>query len=487
MVQPVQRITAGTPQSLHWQCDLLPPTVQHAPELCWANLTLQVRGHTLWQITAWPLVDLLHGLARIWPWLMLEEGYPIDINPEYVGKMMSAAEHRWADLPAHQAEAEEDALFDFRQRHDLSLLLRGLNVPPLWLLLEGQNCQIWSPALSSTVDLRHVEAMTGLEQLGNALAEHIATQCDPPDCHPRAITALDRWQQKAARTHHLYLQIVTGLSQAEIEALQNLAGTDSPVMREFLETRTAAANEDEFAQANELQMAARMSREVLDTKSQCVLLQQIQALPQVNTARLDQLCQQRPPLDGALTPYEQGYQLANWLRKQQGCSADAPIHPDHLLQQLGLAPQTIDLDGPVDAVAVWGPRHGPAILVNQNTQSRASSTNGRRTTLAHEICHLLVDRDNALPVAEVLGGQVARRAEQRANAFAAELLLPRAVAAAVCRECPRLLEAAEYLHTQFLVSREVVTHQIQNSETGMGMSQAERRALDQWRNPQRYT
>jgi IrrE N-terminal-like domain len=487
MVQPVQQIIVGTSQSLHWQCDLLPATAQHAPELCWASLTLQVRGQILWQITAWPLVDMLHGLARIWPWLMLEEGYPIDISPEHIGKMMNAAEHRWADLPAHQAEAEEDALFDFRQRHDLSLLLRGLNVAPLCLLLEGKNCQIWSPALTSTVDLRHVEVMASLEQLGNALAKHIASQRERADCHPRAITALDRWHQREANTYRLYLPIVTGFSHAEIEALQKIAGTESPVMREFLESRSAAANEDTLAQANELQMAARMSREVLDTKAQCVLLQKIQALPLFNTAQLDQLCQKRPPLDESLAPYEQGYQLANWVRKHQGCNSDAPFHPDHLLQQLDLAPQTIDLDGPVDAVAVWGPRHGPAILLNQNTLSRASSTNGRRTTLAHEICHLLVDRENALPVAEVLGGQVARRAEQRANAFAAELLLPRSVAASVCREHSSLLEAAEYLNTHFMVSREVVTHQILNSETGMSLSQAERRALDQWRNPQRHT
>ncbi|HTQ43000.1 MAG TPA: ImmA/IrrE family metallo-endopeptidase [Polyangiaceae bacterium] len=91
------------------------------------------------------------------------------------------------------------------------------------------------------------------------------------------------------------------------------------------------------------------------------------------------------------------------------------------------------LDWPgLEAVACWGARRGPAILVNvRGTHSRGKS--GRRSTLAHELCHLLVDRARALPLAEVLGGRAPLEAEQRANAFAAELVLPRAVAGAALR------------------------------------------------------
>jgi len=42
--------------------------------------------------------------------------------------------------------------------------------------------------------------------------------------------------------------------------------------------------------------------------------------------------------------------------------------------------------------------------------------------------HLLVDRKGFLPLVEVFGGYAPKGAERRANAFAAELLLPRSVA-----------------------------------------------------------
>jgi hypothetical protein len=41
-----------------------------------------------------------------------------------------------------------------------------------------------------------------------------------------------------------------------------------------------------------------------------------------------------------------------------------------------------------------------------------SDVNGAmRFTLAHELCHLLVDRKGSLPVAEVLGGATPNRPE----------------------------------------------------------------------------
>lgn len=81
------------------------PRVQR--ELAEARFALTVGGIPVWgpatpadqhaldEATVWPLVDLLHGLARIWPWLMQEQGYPIDIHPLHLGKLMAAAEARW--------------------------------------------------------------------------------------------------------------------------------------------------------------------------------------------------------------------------------------------------------------------------------------------------------------------------------------------------------------------------------------------------------
>lgn len=488
MAQSTQPVTLGDPQAMQWRCHWMPAPGLQAPELCWARLELHVQGQQLWGECdphegqmAWPLVDLLGGVARIWPWLLLEEAYPIDIHPEHLGLMMGAAEQRWSDLPEVQAHAEEDALFDFRQRHDLSMLWRGLNVAPLWLLRQGLDCQVWSPKLTKPVFIPHQVVMNSLQQLGDLLANHIALS-DAATRHPRAQQALTRWQQRDRETDKLSLGIVTGLQEEDIVALVALAGKESPVMKAFMHGHRPAANDEACPLANELQMAARMSRDRLDSVAQLALLESIHGLPKTqDSPQLEQLCRQVPIPDGTLTSWEQGYALANWLRSHLTLPDTQAVEPVDILRQLGVPPQDMSINGCIDAAAVWGPEHGPAILVNRHALSRAKTLNGLRTTLAHELCHLLVDRQNALPVVEVLGGQVARSAEKRANAFAAELLLPRSSAVRAVHEMVNLQEALVQLQVQYKVSREVVYHQICNSEIYQSLSRFEQREIERWK------
>ena len=117
----------------------------------------------------------------------------------------------------------------------------------------------------------------------------------------------------------------------------------------------------------------------------------------------------------------------------------------------------------MDAVAAWGDRHGPIILLNIAKSSKASHDYGRRSSLAHEICHLLLDRVGALPAAEVLGGNTPEHPEKRARAFAAEFLLPRQSAAIAVQHSSNLDAAVEGLQNRFQVSRELIAWQIHNS------------------------
>jgi Zn-dependent peptidase ImmA (M78 family) len=65
----------------------------------------------------------------------------------------------------------------------------------------------------------------------------------------------------------------------------------------------------------------------------------------------------------------------------------------------------------------------PTILVN--VQSRWNrGPRGRNATLAHELCHLLLDRDRARRAVVVSGPWAPPRIEQRARAFAAMFLVP---------------------------------------------------------------
>ena len=81
----------------------------------------------------------------------------------------------------------------------------------------------------------------------------------------------------------------------------------------------------------------------------------------------------------------------------------------------------------IRGVAVAGDGFSPKIVVNQ-THYFNRNESGKRFTVAHELCHVLFDRTRARRLAHVSGGPwAAPGIEQRANAFAAYLLMPRAL------------------------------------------------------------
>jgi len=121
--------------------------------------------------------------------------------------------------------------------------------------------------------------------------------------------------------------------------------------------------------------------------------------------------------------YQQGYALAEAVRERLA-NIDQPLDVEAMLSALGIAVRDVDLSDPtLDGGAVWTSGNEPVVFVN-NKSDRASSSVGRRMVLAHELCHLIVDKRAAVPLATMSGEWAPPRMERRANAFAAELLLP---------------------------------------------------------------
>ncbi len=476
-----ETIRLGANSSLHMEIRFLPLDKSRPERLGWAEFQLAVQETPVWYAqdandpepgpVTWTMVDFLDGLARIWPWLLVEESYPIPIMPEHPGRMMAEAQRRWEDQAQHLVESEEELLFDFRHRHDLSLLFRGLFLPPLWLLREGNDTLVWSPDLGRGVRLPMDCICQLFTRLGDVICDELATSQEA-----RAVQAVDRWHRRCQALNKSYLQLVTGLDGEELEQLTGSA--DRERQTEYFELEKQL---EPVPQANELLLAARMSANYLPPTEQRRLLGEIKLIPSVATPQLDNCAERAPAPSSQSEAHEQGYQLALWLREALDLKHEEPAFPEQLLQQWGVPVKDIEIDAGLDAVAVWGVRHGPAVLINTSESSRASTQNGRRTTLAHEICHLLIDRSRSLPAAEVLGGQAPRFAEKRANAFAAEWLLPRSQAAQACRAANDIIEAANRLETQFLISREVVYHQINNSDIGASLTHPERKRLETWK------
>ncbi len=480
-----KKIQLGKPTGLHFEFQPLAITKQHGAGLAWGSLRLWVADQLVWcqqdtgaestKPVIWTWVDLLSGLARIWPWLVLEESYPLAITPEHPGRLMDAAAQRWQTMAQGQADAEEDTLFDFRQRHDLSTLLRGVYLPAVWVLREGQDCVLWSPTLTNVVRRPYTEVMNTLNEMGQLLANLL-----PDSVEPRAVVATARWGERQTALTNQFFTTASGLEAPELTELTGCTNLHATDIYKFFEIDPSQMVD---AANSELLMAARMTAGFIPVQQQRTLLDQIRAIAPQATPALDALSQTAPASGLPGEPgYQQGYTLANWLRSQLNITPDASADPVQLLNDWGVLIKNFDLNASIDAVAVWGQRHGPAVFPNQNNQSHALPHNGYRSTLAHEICHLHVDRHRALPAAEVLGGQSPKLAEQRAIALPAELLLPRDQAALVCQTTPDIVQAATILEQRFSVSREVVCHQIHNSNFGSHISSFETKRLDTWKN-----
>lgn len=228
-----------------------------------------------------------------------------------------------------------------------------------------------------------------------------------------------------------------------------------------------------------------MSAGHLDFNTQRAVLQRILETPPSHCQELDDLSMcLKAAFDERGPPFAQGYWIASWLRAKLGLVTEKPVDPMQLLIDWGVEVAAFDLgDGGLEAIATWGPRHGPVVLHRpacDQSQGDAQSypLTRLRATLAHEICHLLIDRDRALPVAEVLGGASPEYPEKRARAFAAELLLPRDSAAAAVREQRTLEEAVDTLRSRFQVSRELACWQIRRSDAYASLSTREQMRLE---------
>lgn len=148
--------------------------------------------------------------------------------------------------------------------------------------------------------------------------------------------------------------------------------------------------------------------------------------PKGESGKACEIVRAAPIEESASPPWEQGYDLAEEVHEHFDgrFEREDAVDVEGLIAALGVRIDELKLsDTGVRGVAIAGPRHRPGIFFNgrHGANDRAA---GRRFTLAHELCHLLFDREQGRRLAVASGPWAPRAIEQRANAFAAMLLMP---------------------------------------------------------------
>jgi hypothetical protein len=400
----------------------------------------------------WTWVELAEFLAGTWQWLTWENGLPFDLHWGPLPNVRADVERRWRQLSMSAREVEEEEFYNFQERHDLARAVSGAVLPPVWVVRDGDSCWIATEGSATPVAFHWVaDVLAGF-------VEAVLSRLDGlSDARSRRVREV--WESRLSVAVADVVDIATGLDR---DVLAELSGSAEPAAFWELDPGDSVV-------ISELVAAARMTAG-LPVADMATVLAAIRSSPAGARGHLDELAarlsEDLPALADSY-PYDQGYLVADWLRELLHVDLRSRVDPADLLATWGVQLNSVGLlTTTVDAIACWGPRHGPAIFVNDRGQH--NQYYGRRATLAHEIAHLLLDRREALPLAEVMDGRSRSPAEERARAFAAQFLLPKDVAGErLAGASADVMHVVRQLQGRYQVSQEIIAWQARNSSVAL--------------------
>lgn len=404
--------------------------------------------------------DLLSHLTEYWKPLALRQTYPLTLNPARPSLLRAEALQNWDALPEAQAVYEDEVIEAFRDCHDLSRCFAGyFDLPALWLIRSGEEMLI--DTVEQLDRVPYAAALDALSAAGDWIAARLA-QTE----NERWDELLRAWRNRNAGDGLSLLKWSTSLDEQTVERLV----ADGLLMPPA--SMAEAANDND-----EVRLAARMAS-ALPAEQVRGVLSRVSQFPKQEAPQLDELVLAvRTHFDAGLSearPYEQGEAIAGFVRQFFGLPPTTEVDVFDIVARLGPQIYLENFEPPtLDALAVWGDRHGPAVLLNQASIRHIGRGDTRRrgqarVTLAHELCHLLIDGEHALSAVDVLHSRMPILVEQRARAFAAEFLLPSRVAgeAWLAADQPRgrddLRAVLERLCRRFVVTKSVAAWKLEH-------------------------
>ena len=410
------------------------------------NLCAHVdQGETL-HSAHWYLLPLLEWLCANWDPLLHEERLPAADkgarDAADIGAAAAAASYRYDNGEVRHALEEQ---FDWQQRHSVWAARDGGLLPDVrFRRLRDQIEVTWTAApLAGASDVQFL-ASEGTQHLDPQLVAQPLYEilaCAAEWLHER--------RPASARCKEL-VDSVEGLRSREraeqrMAWIAGLGRNQKDVLSRWRRIRASVERAGRKAQAAAVDaiLGPRSESDVVLSGSCAAALLFGSADP--NVAETDALllaehlldAYEPTPADGLADlvwaehvvsrqpPWRHGYELADELLEEFDTELGETETPvEAFLRDHDVRIDEIRLsDANVRAVSFVSENHSPTILVNLKHRS-AANPHSRRFTLAHELCHLLHDRSHGASLALASGPWAPQAVEQRANAFAAFLLMP---------------------------------------------------------------
>jgi Zn-dependent peptidase ImmA (M78 family) len=408
-----------------------------------ANLCAHVEEGEALDAVHWYLLPLLEWLVDNWNALLHEERLPVRNAGQDAVASLYRTRFPAASLSEDSALAHDEDWYAWRQRHAIHAARDGGLFPEIFFRRWEDQVEV---SWSNQAPPGSPEGFAFLVPYGRALLDPDEVAQPLFGVMRRAAEQLHVWEPESARLEELRASIAElnkprKQRSARLDWLFNLSISDGNAEPTWEAVRSLFARTTSKIRRAVLEPAG--SGLVLRGSSHAVLLF---GSVDPNIARDDarELADQLVALfdetgdspallelvDDATSavleglPWEQGYELAEQIH--QALSADRASSRDveGVLADLEIDVGAVRLSDPrIRGVAIAGPQHQPAVLTNE-THPRNQSPEGRRFTLAHEFCHLIVDRRIGRRLAVASGPWAPIEVEQRANAFAAYFLMP---------------------------------------------------------------
>lgn len=365
--------------------------------------------------------DLFSYLVEFWRPLLLRQTYPFGLTPMRPSHVARHVAGRWENQPQDVMEDEVAVLAAFEDAHDMSRAFAGIfDLPHFWMLREGDQmiCDTgrdhWRLPFDAVAD--------ELTRTGNRIADHLI--------------------QIAPRKWDLIVSAWKRRDQiGEVELVAWSAGIETQVAEELIHLRVINAPKSLSEAANDndpLLIAARMAGE-LPTDQIVKIIEIAKSFRSHDAHRLDELsafCHDAlARLPQTIAAHSQGESIAHELRHFLKIAPSDRIDIFAFVADLGveIRSEYVELQT-FDGLAIAGGHYGPGAFLNEASRRLGkgpgdlSTNGGARVTLAHELCHLLLDRKHPLSAVEVLRSRMPATVESRARAFAGEFLLPTSAA-----------------------------------------------------------